>query len=91
MAKLPEKKTYPRNLTDMGEANLYGHCRDYETEKAPSDFRDVAVVNIYQRKGNRTDCTNYSGISLLCVARKILTGVITDRLLSLFETYLLKS
>lgn len=48
----------------------------------------MTVVNIYKRKGDRADCTNYHGISLLCVAGKILARIIMDRLLPAFESML---
>ncbi len=65
--------------------------RIWEDETVPNDFKDATVVNVYKRKGDRADCTNYCGISLLCVAGKIPARIIMDRLLSVLKTLLPES
>lgn len=63
----------------------------WKEETVPKDFRDASVVNIYKRKGDRADCTNYRGISLLCAAGKILARIITTRLQTALEALLPES
>ena len=48
----------------------------------PQDFRDATVVSLF-KKGNKADCGNYRGISLLSIAGKILARVILNRPISL--------
>ena len=43
----------------------------WETEKLPQDFKDAQITTIYKKKGERSDCNNYRGISLLAIAGKI--------------------
>ena len=63
----------------------------WDSERSPADFKHSLIVNIYKRKGDRTDCTNYRGISLLCAAGKILAKVISNRLQPALESILPKS
>ena len=54
----------------------------WEEENMPQDFRDATVVSLF-KKGNKADCGNYRGISLLSIAGKILARIILNRLISL--------
>ena len=42
----------------------------WEEEMMPDDFRDALIVSLYKKKGSKSDCGNYKGISL-SVAGKI--------------------
>ena len=53
----------------------------WQDEEVPQEFKDAAIVPIYKKKGDRTDCGNYRGISLLSIAGKILTRFLFPRLL----------
>ena len=44
------------------------------------DWRSALIVPLYNGKGERIECKNYIGISLLSVVRKIYTGILIDRL-----------
>ena len=44
------------------------------------DFRDATIVHLYKNKGDRYSCDNHRGISLLCIAGKILARLILNRL-----------
>ena len=62
----------------------------WETKTLPSDFRDVNIITIF-KKGDREDCNNYRGISLLSIASKIFARILLDRLLLLEEEVLPES
>ena len=53
----------------------------WKAGQVPQDFKDAAVVHIYKRKGDITSCDNHRGISLLCIAGKVLARVILNRLI----------
>ena len=44
------------------------------------DFRDATIVHLFKNKGGRLCCDNHRGISLLCIAGKILARLILNRL-----------
>ena len=46
----------------------------------PQDFKDASIVHLFKRKGNKQACDNYRGISLLCIAGKILARILLNRL-----------
>ena len=46
----------------------------------PSDWRNVVIVPIYKGKGERTECKNFRGISLLSVPGKVFARVLVDRI-----------
>ena len=54
----------------------------------PQDFHDALIVTIYKNKGNKADCGNYRGISLLSIAGKIFACPILNRLITLSEKFL---
>ena len=54
----------------------------WEKEDVPQQFKDANVVTIWKRKGSKSDCNNYRGISLLAIAGKILGKVLLKRLTS---------
>ncbi|XP_062834399.1 uncharacterized protein LOC134298378 [Anolis carolinensis] len=60
------------------------------TEKIPADFKDATIITLF-KKGDRTHCGNYRGISLLTFARKILTRILANRLLPVSEDTLPES
>lgn len=57
-------------------------------EEIPSDLRDAVIVTIFKKKGDKADCGNYHGISLLSTAGKILARIANNRLKPVAETIL---
>jgi hypothetical protein len=53
----------------------------WQTEEIPKDFKDASIVTIYKRKGDKLDCGNCRGISLLSIAGKVLARILFNRLL----------
>ena len=47
--------------------------------------RSAVIVPLYKGKGERTECSNYRGISLLSVVRKIYAGILVDRVCKVTE------
>ena len=45
----------------------------------PEDWRSAMINPLYKGKGERTECSNYRGITLLTVVRKIYAGIVVDR------------
>ena len=46
----------------------------------PADWRRSIIVPIYKGRGDRRDCGNYRGISLLSVPGKLFARIILDRI-----------
>ena len=52
----------------------------FESGVVPEDWRSAVIVPLYKGKGERTECSNYRGISLLSVVGNIYGGgVLVDR------------
>ena len=43
-------------------------------------MRDATIVTLYKNKGDRSDCNNYRGISLLSIVGKVYARIILNRL-----------
>ena len=52
----------------------------WEQGKLPRDLRDAVIITLYKNKGERSDCSNYRGITLLSIAGKIFARVLLNRL-----------
>ena len=53
----------------------------WEQGKLPQDLRDDAVIiTLYKNKCEKSDCSNYRGITLLSIAGKVLARVLLNRL-----------
>ncbi|KAI0235343.1 hypothetical protein LSAT2_014176, partial [Lamellibrachia satsuma] len=52
----------------------------WDSRSVPQDFKDASLVHIYKRKGDRAICDSHCGISLLCIADKILARIMLNRL-----------
>ena len=75
-------------------AEVYKHGGDQLLEKltslftlcwkegvVPGDLRDAVTVSLYKNKGEKLDCSNYRGVTLLSIADKILARVLLNRLI----------
>ncbi|XP_065939377.1 uncharacterized protein [Magallana gigas] len=51
-------------------------CWEYGTF-VPQDMRDAKIFTLYKNKGERSDCNNYRGISLLSIVGKVFARVIS--------------
>ena len=51
----------------------------FETSGVPEDWRSSVIVPLYKGKGERTECSNYRGISLLSMVGLIYAGILVDR------------
>lgn len=56
----------------------------WESQTTPADFKDALIVPIF-KKGDRSLCGNYKGISLLSIAAKVLSSILLTRLNTLVE------
>ena len=50
----------------------------FEHGVVSEDRRSAVMVPLYKGKGERNECKNYRGISLLSVVGKIYVGVLVD-------------
>ena len=58
----------------------------WEVKTLPQDFKDASIIHLYKRKGNRQACDNHRGISLLCIAGKLLARILLNRLITHLES-----
>jgi hypothetical protein len=54
-------------------------CSIWNKEELPQQWKESIIVPIY-KKEEKTDCSNYQGISLLSTAYKILSNILLARL-----------
>jgi hypothetical protein len=47
----------------------------WKKEELPEEWKDLIIVPVY-KKGDKTDCSNYRGISLLSTTQKILYSIL---------------
>ena len=52
----------------------------WKKEKLPEEWKESIIVPIH-KKGDKTDCNNYRGISLLPTTYKILSNILLSRLI----------
>jgi len=83
--KAPGIDGIPAEVLKYGGPSLITHLTDligkiWEEETVPQDFKDALLVHVYKRKGDRACCDNHRGISLLCIAGKVLARVLLNRL-----------
>ena len=63
----------------LAEAML-GFCLAcWESGDIPTHWKRAKMISIYKRKGEKSDCSNYRGLSLLDVASKIFAKILLAR------------
>lgn len=85
----------PAEALKEGGEELTRHIHElivkiWSTEEMPPDFRDSLVVPIF-KKGDRTNCNNYRGISLLSCLGKLIAQILANRIVPLVEKILPES
>ena len=77
--KAPGKDDIPRDVLKSGKLALLQHphellCLCLEKGHFLQDMRDANIVTPYKHKGERSDCNNYRGISILSVVGRYLSA-----------------
>jgi len=83
--KSPGIDNIPAELYKKGGGVLLNKIHSFikgiwREEKMPTDWKKNIIVPKYKNRGDKPQCNNYRGISLLCTGYKILTTVINNRL-----------
>ena len=55
----------------------------WQEGQVPQSMRDAKIITLYKNKGDRSDCNNYRGISLLSIVGKVFARVLLPRLQAL--------
>ena len=55
-------------------------CQCWQVGAFPSDMKDAKIITLYKNKGDKGDCNNYCGISLLSVLGKVFARILLVRL-----------
>ena len=61
-------------------ARLFNGC--FREGGVPKEWKSACIVPLYKGKGERSECANYRGISLLSVVGKVYGGILIDRIRS---------
>ena len=82
--KAPGGDGIPAEVWKHGGDNLFRRLHQlitnaWEMGSVPQAWKDASIITIY-KKGDRTDCGNYRGISLLSIAGKIFARILHNRL-----------
>ena len=88
--KAPGKDCIPAEAIKCGKASLLEPlhkllCQCWKEGSVPQDMRDATIVTIYKNKGDRSDCNNYRGISLLSIVGKLFARIALHRLQKLAD------
>jgi hypothetical protein len=82
--KSPGTDNIPTELIKAGGETLCSEihkliCSVWNKEELPQQWKESITVPVH-KKGDKTDCNNYQGISLLSTAYKILSNILLARL-----------
>ena len=84
--KAPGDDGIPSEVLKAGnDSSLVNHLHElllqcWEEGTVPQDMRDARIITLYKNKGDRGDCNNYRGISLLSTVGKAFARVVLSRL-----------
>jgi len=75
----------PAEVIKAGGRTIYLEIHEliislWKKEKLPEEWKELIIVSI-RKKGDKTDCKNYRGISLLPTTYKILSNILFSRLI----------
>ena len=84
--KSPRTDQIPAELIKAGGRKICCEIRKliisiWNKEELPDEWKASITVPIY-KKGDKTDCNNYRGISLLPTTYKVLSNILLSRLIS---------
>ena len=82
--KAPGGDGIPAEVWKHGGDNMFSRLQQLITNaremgSVPQEWKGASIITIY-KKGDRTDCENYRGISLLSIAGKIFARILLNRL-----------
>jgi hypothetical protein len=83
--KSPGTDNIPAEVIKAGGGTLYSDthrliCCIWNKEELPQQWKESIILPIY-KKGDKTDCNNYRGITLLSTAYKISSNILLARLI----------
>ena len=88
--KAPGEDGIPPDVIKCGKTALLEPlhellCLCWREGEVPQDMRNAKIITLYKNKGDRSDCNNYRGISLLSIVGKVFARVVLARLQVLAE------
>ena len=89
--KSPGTDEIPAEIIKEGRRTIHSEIHKlinsiWNKEKLPAEWKESIIVPIY-KKGNKTDCSNYRGMSLLSTTLKILSIVLLSKLTPYAEEF----
>ena len=94
--KSPGEDNIPAEILKANQDVLQPHLynlliQSWRAMEFPHDMRNAKIVTLYKNKGDKGDCNNYRGISLLSITGKVFARIILKRLQTLAERILPES
>jgi len=91
IGKAPGNDGIPPEVIKVGKnSTLLKHLHQlliqcWQEACVPQDLRDAHIITLYKNKGERSDCNNYRGISLLSIVGKVFARIALNRLQKLAD------
>ena len=88
--KVPGREGISAEVLKFGKETLITElheilCLCWSEGEVPQDMKNANVVTLSKNKGDRSDCNNYLGISLLSIVGKVFVRIVLKRLKVLAE------